>query len=71
MNCLSADNDEARRGGVEIGELRDPYLRAKVVMLSWLSWLPPSLVVKVRPSGYGEERRGEESSAPRTTVSFV
>ena len=31
MNCLSADNDEARRGGVEIGELRDPYLRAKVV----------------------------------------
>ena len=62
-----------RRGEEEwvgIGELRDPYLRAKVVMLSWLSWLAPSLVVKVSPSGNGEERRGELQPAPRT-VSFV
>ena len=61
-----------RRGGVGIGELTDPYLRAKVVMLCWLSWLAPSLVLKVRPSSYGEERRGElHSSTAPTTVSFV
>ena len=68
MNCFSTDNDEARPGGVRTGgELTDPYLRAKVVRLSWLSWLAPSLVVKVTPSGYGEKRRAPTP----TTVSFV
>ena len=36
-------------------------------MLGWLSWLAPSLVVKVTPSGYGEKRRAPTP----TTVSFV
>ena len=71
MNCFSTDNDEARPGGVRTGgELTDPYLRAKVVRLCWLSWLAPSLVVKVRPSGCGEESSSTSSSTANNNCLF-
>ena len=70
MNSFPTDNDEARPGGVGMGELTDPYLRAKVVMLSWLSWLAPSLVLKVRPSSYGEERRARLQSTNNCLFCF-
>ena len=71
MNCFKTEQTMRRRGEEELElELVSWQIliwEQKSLRLYWLSWLAPSFVVKVRPSGFGLE----SWTPPPTTVSFV